>query len=148
MRRRLTTQLLDHIPERVAAAPERVCINVVCVLIGVSVLASKPRSPVWSAQINRVWAIAMVIGGAAALIGYWNSQQRWWAASLARTGYLALLVASLPFGFLLLAAFGWRGVPVGLLFLAIAAAKGIRLLVSSAVREQVLRAGRPPGEQE
>lgn len=140
-----TRWLANLVPEPVAAAPERVLINVVCVLVGLAVLISR-NSSLWPQPVARAWAAAMICGGLAVIVGYWNSyrdQSRRWAGSLERVGYLAILLAGLAYGVQVIVAYGWRGLPVGAVFLGIAAAKAIRLLVSSAARDTVLRAGGP-----
>lgn len=122
------------------AAPERVLINFACILMGLSaLLASRPGSllALWPAWVAYEWAGAMLLGGCSALVGYWNGKR-----PLARLGYLLIAVASLVYGVGVMVVFGWQGVPIGATFLAIALAKGIRLLVGSAIRNAVIEAGR------
>ena len=139
---RLVRWAATALPEPVAAAPERVLINLVCVLVGLAVLVSEQPSALWPAEVSYAWALAMIGGGGAVLVGYWTGYRdpnARWAGSLERVGYLAILLASAAYGVRAIWLFGWRAVPIGAVFLGIAAAKWIRLAVSSEARGQVLR---------
>jgi hypothetical protein len=141
---RAVNRLATLLPLKLAVAPERVLINSACVLIGVAALAVvKPGSllALWPAWVAYAWPATMAFGGAAALIGYWNNPRRRWANSLERTGYLAILLASVVYGVGLIVVFGWQGIFSALLFFCIAFAKAVRLLVSSAARANVLKNG-------
>lgn len=149
MRAHLSAWLLDHIPERVAAAPERVLINAACALIGLATLVGllvgdgpRPSSllALWPAWLSYEWAAAMILGGACALAGYMRGRR-----SVERIGYMVLGAATTLFAISALIVFGWRGVFVAVLYLGIAASKLIRLLVTSAARASVLRHGREQG---
>jgi hypothetical protein len=136
-RERAIRWLVRHIPEPILAAPERVLINFACLLIGLSaILAVPPGSllatwPHWAAL---EWASAMMIGGGCALYGYWFGRR-----SAARLGYMLIGFAAFVYAVAVLLAFGRRGLGVVLIWLAIAAAKGIRLLVGSAVRNAIIQ---------
>ena len=145
-RERLIRWLAVALPEPVAAAPERVLINLLCVLVGVSVVVSGGHgSPLWPRHVGLAWAATMIFGGIAALVGYWAgvAAVRPWSTSLARVGYFALLLATAIYGVRLLWAveLTWQTAVYAAIFLGIAAAKAVRLLVSTAARDEVLRAG-------
>lgn len=134
--------LATALPQKIAAAPERVLINFACVLIGASaLLAEKPRSllALWPTGAVTTWSLTMAFGGAAALLGYWNYPQRLWARPMERLGYLTLLLATSVYGIGLIIVFGWQGMFTGVIFLGIAFSKAIRLLVTSAYRSHLLR---------
>lgn len=143
-RERLIRWLATVLPEPIAAAPERVLINFACVLIGLSsLIADRPGSllSLWPSGIPEAWALSMVIGGGFAIVGYWNNPARRWANSVERLGYLLILLATLIYGIGVIVVFGWQGVPSGVIFLGIAFAKAMRLLITSAFRSIVLRNG-------
>lgn len=134
------------LPEPIAAAPERVLINFSVVLIGVAALLSgRPGSllELWPWWVAVEWALVMVAGGAAALVGYWKRQSSRWElwGSLERVGYLAILLAAVLYGVGVIVVFGWQGAFSGAIYLGIAFAKAVRLVVSSAARIEVLHAG-------
>lgn len=130
--------LLRHLPAAVAATPERVLINLSCALIGLSVLIGT-RSP----ALNRLypfplyeWALTMLVGGLAVLAGM-ASRRR----TLERLGMILISVGCVFYAVLLLVVFGWAGAVTAFIFLAIAAAKAIRLLTSGAARSAAIRLG-------
>lgn len=139
-RERLAALLAKQLPLKLAAEPERVLVNLICAFVGLAALVSRSSSIVWPASIAQAWAVTMVVGGLCALVGYWaDNGGRKWTQPLGRAGFLALLIAATAYGVQLINVFGWRGVPVGGAFIAIGAAKGIRLLLSTAARAEVLR---------
>jgi hypothetical membrane protein len=145
-RERLIRCLATVLPQKIAEAPERVLINFACVLIGVSALITqRPGSllTVWPDGFPETWALAMLSGGVLALVGYWNNPRRRWANSIERLGYLLILVASLIYGIGVLAVFGQQGLASGVIYLSIALAKSVRLLITSAFRTYLLRGGAP-----
>lgn len=139
------------LPQPLAAAPERVIVNVACIVIGIgSLITERPGSllELWPSWVAAEWALVMTLGGAAALTGYWQRQtsQRALWLSLERVGYLAILLATVLYGVGVIAVFGWQGAIGGLLYLAIAFAKAVRLAVSTRAREEILRPARDDGD--
>lgn len=124
-------RLMAHLPEPVAANPERILINLGCVLIGLSAIIGQ-RSPaldrLWPFPLYE-WAVTMLIGGLAVLIGVFRSKR-----TMERLGLILLLAGCLFYAVLLLVVFGWGGAIVSTIFFVIAAAKAVRLVVSSAIR--------------
>lgn len=140
---RLRWRLATLIPEKFQAAPERLLINSVCVLIGLAgLLAVRPGSllALWPRWFAYWWAAMMLVGGALTLVGIW----RGWR-SPERIGVTAIMLAALVYGVATLVVFGSVGVFSGCMWLGIAVAKGIRLTVSLAADDQMRRTG---GERE
>jgi uncharacterized membrane protein HdeD (DUF308 family) len=125
------------LPEVIAVNPERSLINAACALMGLSALVQ--RSPVWAhlwpfAQYE--WGAAMLGGGVAALIGMCAGQR-----TIDRLGLLLITAASLVWAVVLVVEYGPRAVLTSLIFLALAAAKVVRLLVTAAVRKSNIQLG-------
>lgn len=134
--------MAKFLPQPLAAAPERVLINFACAVVGLARLVSTSQSNLWPAEVGNAWATLMFLGGLAALIGYWRGSGRQLpASSLERVGYLTIGLAALAYAVALIIEYGWSGAFVGAIFIGIAAAKAIRLVVSSAARASVLRGG-------
>lgn len=140
---RLTSWLLQLLPERVAAAPERVLINAAMALIGISTLLGlalgdgpRPASllAIWPAWLSYEWASAMLLGGLCALVGYLRHRR-----TTERFGYLLIGIASTLYAASAVRVFGWHALFTAVLFLGIACSKAIRLLVTSAARSSVIR---------
>lgn len=144
---RIVGWLATVLPLKIAEAPERVLINVMCVLIGAAVLLSDQSGRLWPPVVSYVWAVMLIVGGAAALVGYWRNPSGSLARPLERLGYLVVGAASLAYGVRALWVVGWAAVPIAGIFLGIAFAKAVRLLVSSAARDSVLRSGEARGER-
>jgi hypothetical protein len=137
---RLIKWLVRFIPEPIMAAPERVLINFACVLIGIGGLAgARPGSllALWPRWVSLEWSVAMLIGGACALTGFWLGKR-----PLARLGYMLIGVASAVYAIGLAVVFGLQGLAPVLIFLGLAIAKFVRLVVGSAVRASIIEAGR------
>jgi hypothetical protein len=62
--------------------------------------------------------------------------------SVARLGYLLICISSLVYGVGLFVVFGKQAAASALIFCGIAVAKGIRLLLGSAIRNAIIEAGR------
>lgn len=147
---RRVDRLATLLPEPVAAAPERVLINGACFLIGLAALvAERPGSllELWPSWIAIEWAVVMMCGGLAALVGYWKRQtspRELWG-SLERVGYLAIFLAASLYGVGVIVVFGWSGAFSGVVYLGIAFAKIVRLTVSTSARTQMLHPAGEPG---
>ena len=147
---RWQTWLIDHLPQRVAAAPERILINAACAAIGLSALLGlligggpRPSSllALWPLWLSYEWAVAMLVGGLFALVGYLRGVR-----SVERFGYLLLCASAVLYGISAVVVWHWRGAFTAVIFLGIAASKAVRLLVTSAARSSVIRQGRDPGQ--
>lgn len=147
-RGRFLQWLATRLPQPLAESPERPFINYICAALGLIVLVSPDPPPLWPHSVTVAWSLAMLGGGVAALVGYWQSAELGRTTALARAGYRAILLASLSFSVRAVWVFGWRGVPISLLFFGIAAAKVVRLLVSSAARERLLQGDGETGDGE
>lgn len=136
---RVVRWLVRHIPAPILDSPERVLINFACILIGAGALLSDPQQllGLWPRWIALEWSAALLLGGVFALVGYWNEKR-----PLARLGYMLLMISGAIYGVSVLIVFGWGGFRVGAIFLGIAVAKGIRLLLGSAIRNAILETGR------
>lgn len=141
----LSQRLLDVLPEPLAAHPERVLINVAAALIGVSgMVRHEGLSVIWPSWLIYEWSATMIIGGVAALVGIFRRATG--TRSVERLGVMLILFAALFFGVNVLIFGGTRLLFTGLIFLGIAAAKTIRLLVSGAVRAVILQQAREDDE--
>lgn len=137
---RLVRWLVQRVPEPILASPERVLINFACILIGTAAfVGARPGSllALWPRWVAYEWAFAMLLGGTFALVGFWRHRR-----SIARLGYLLICVASLVYGIGVLVVFGGQGVASGVIFLGIAVAKALRLVLGSAVRNSIIQSGR------
>jgi hypothetical protein len=129
------------VPLPLAMAPERVLVNVACILLGLtSLVIDQPGSldAVWPEGVVTTWAILMIIGGASSTVGYWNYPRRGWARPLERMGYASLFLATSVYGIGVILEFGIQGLFAGLIYLGIALSKVIRLVMTSAYRQAVL----------
>jgi hypothetical protein len=145
-RGRFLQWLATRLPQPLAESPERVFINIICSAVGAAAIVNNRPSPLWTHSGMVVWGLTMLFGGVAALVGYWDSTRKGRTTALARVGYLAILLATLTYALRVIDVAGWRAVPVATAFLGIAAAKAVRLLVSSAARERVLHGAGEPGD--
>lgn len=130
----LAARLARHLPETIAINPERTLIYLGCALIGLSALSDASGRGalrhLWPfAQTE--WGVAMLVGGAAGLWGLFKHNR-----SPERLGQLLLLFGSAFFAVILVVEFGLPGLITALIFLFIALAMVIRLIVGAAAREQ------------
>lgn len=144
----MSFRLVAWLPEQIALSPERALINVACVLIGVATLferAPESVSSTWPDWLVVEWSLGMMLGGLLALFGYICL-----ARSAARVGMLLILICVLYYAVDIVFVYGSRGLITSLMFLGIAAAKALRLVVSSAAQGRVLEsaAGGDPDEDE
>lgn len=125
--------------------PERLLINFACSLIGLGAIIEPPEPGQsvladWPRWFVYEWAAAMLVGGCCALWGITRGHRVWeWV------GDVCIGCAAALFGALSLAELGAPALRVGLIFLAIAAAKGVRLLLAYAARATFLRADAAKG---
>lgn len=118
--------------------PERLLLNFAFVLMGVGALVEQPSGVLasWPGWFVVEWAVAMAGGGLAALWGITRgSRTAEWI------GYVCVGAAALVFAVSCLWVLGWEALRIALLFLAIAAAKGIRLLLNYGARAGYMRTG-------
>lgn len=133
---------------------ERLLINFACAVIGLGGLIEPPAPPSpladWPGWFAFEWAAAMLLGGVAALAGIIGGYRATTARARERArlaewvGYVSIGVGGLVVGVTLLAA-GGSAARSGVLFLAIAAAKALRLLLSYVSREELLRSAARDG---
>jgi hypothetical protein len=118
--------------------PERVILNFAFVVIGLSsLLVRKPGSLIDAWQwVGPVWSLAMIMGGGSVLLGLWL-----WKRSIERLGYLLLLPCLLIFAISSFFVFGFSAMTVGTIFFACAVSKAVRLLFTSAERDETLELG-------
>lgn len=137
---RLAARTLRFIPEWLALEPERVLINAACVVIGVLALAQDPRPDsvvaAWPVWLRVEWALGMAVGGFLVVYGFVRKRR------VGRVGLLSVALCSLFYVGSSFLNFGLDRFLVAIIFLFIALAKLLRLLVSSGVRAHMLT--RPP----
>lgn len=132
--------------------PERLLINFACVLIGLGALIDPPSEASvlaeWPRWFVYEWAAAMLVGGCCALWGISSGGSRTTSVDARRrarlaewVGYVCIGLSAAGFGIASLIQLGTPALRVALLFLAIAAAKAIRLLLAYAARAIFLRSG-------
>lgn len=118
--------------------PERLLINFACALIGLGALIDPPAGESvlahWPRWFVYEWAGAMLFGGCCALWGITRGHRvgEW-------LGDVCIGCAAFLFVSLSIAELGVSAVRVSLMFAAIAAAKGVRLLLAYAARAVFLR---------
>lgn len=137
---RLAARTLRFIPVWLALEPERVLINAACVVIGVLALVRQPRPDsvlaAWPEFLRVEWGLGMAVGGFLVVYGFVRKRR------VGRVGLLAVALCSLSFVVSSWLDFGLDKFLVGVIFLFVALAKLLRLLVSSGVRAHMLT--RPP----
>ena len=132
-------RVLAWLPLPLAQSPERVVLNFACIMLGTSALFIPGRGSMvgfWPDWVAPVWGLAMIIGGCAVIAGMQRHK-----TTLERLGYRLVGPACFAFGVSVLVVFGLDAVRTGVIFLAFALAKAIRMLVSSAARDAVLEVG-------
>jgi CHASE2 domain-containing sensor protein len=130
--------LMRHLPRTIAVHSERVIINGAVALIGLAVLVGNhdgALNRLWPFPLYE-WAVTMLVGGVAVLIGMFRDKR-----SIERLGLILVAVGSLFYAGLLLYAFGSSAIFTAIIFVAIAAAKTIRLVVGSAIRSNNIQLG-------
>lgn len=132
--------LIWRLPAPLLAAPERILLATLCIVVGGAGLfpqaqPSTLRSlmPEWAVY---VWAVTLLLGGLALLVGILRSDR-----PLERAGLGLTIVGSVTYAVVVTVVVGLPGLVAGLAYLLLAAAYAVRLLVSTAGR-QVLEAAR------
>lgn len=133
-------RLVRKLPVVIVNSPERVVLNAAFALIGLSAfLAANTGNSVvsnWPTWILFAFAMGMVGGGVSVLVGMFRG-----LTSVERLGYVLVAPACLLYGITAFAARGFAGFPTFLIFLGAAAAKLIRLVISSAERDMTIEYG-------
>jgi hypothetical protein len=134
---RIILWLAAHSPRFLLEQPERVLINVACLLVGVLTVVPPPPTNVLASfpDLGRtVLGCVMIIGASISVYGsvFYNRQAD-------RFGALALGMSSLFLGSLLIGTVGLRGMITGTIFMAIFVAKAFRFLRATAAQIRVRR---------
>lgn len=134
-RGRLLLWVVDRIPDPVLAAPERVLLAFVSVLIALTAVAPPPGSILerWSWPSLVGWAAIMCFGGGASLLCLWTLARR-----QERFGAVALAVGWGIYGGAVWNAFGTARLFTVLVFSAVALAWIVRWLRSTAYADYIL----------
>jgi hypothetical protein len=133
-------RLAMRLPLQVVASPERVVLNYAFILIGLVAFESSKEVggaiSLWPLWIRLGWGLCMIVGGASVLFGMFRH-----SVTVERLGYLLIAPASVVYAVSVLSFRGWSGVPVFLIFLSVALAKVIRLVITSAERDLTIELG-------
>lgn len=132
-------RMVRRLPVVIVNAPERVVLNAAFILVGVAALFVTTQNALlasWPEWVRYAFAMAMTGGGAAVLLGMFRG-----LTSIERLGYVLVSPACLLFAISSVVVRGAAGVPVFLIFVGIAAAKTIRLVISSAERDMTIEYG-------
>jgi hypothetical protein len=149
-RRGLAQRLAVRLPERLLASPERVLLNVACVLIGISGLIPPEGSAVasWAPFILLNWAGVMIMGGGLSLHGTLTDSR-----ISERVGSLAVWIGGWFYAASLCVDRGTAGTIPALIFFFLGTAAALRLLRSVAFQQRArqyfeLHRGKlpPPGD--
>jgi hypothetical protein len=127
------------LPTALVASPERVVLNSSFVLIGAGSFLAAGEGSVpgsWPEWVLVAWSLAMIVGGLSVLVGMFRSN-----TTVERLGYLLVGPACLLYGTTVLFVRGWPGLASALIFLGLAAAKAIRMIISSAERDITIEYG-------
>lgn len=143
---RLSLRILRYIPEWLALEPERVLINVACIIIGLIALVKDPNPgsviSAWPFFLRIEWGLTMIAGAFFVLFSYIKSARSLdrdkGGRSLGRVGLLAVAACSLFYAGASFLDFGLDRFLVAIIFVFIAFAKLLRLTVSSGVRAHQL----------
>lgn len=123
--------IADHLPRAVLEQPERVLVNAVMALIGAVSLVPGVQTvpPAWPWWVRYPWMTVMVAGALISLYGTFQGSR-----VADRVGALFLALATFFFGTNLFLLYGDARNITASIFVAIAAAKVLRFIRSSAVR--------------
>lgn len=134
---RLVLWLAARSPGFLLEQPERVLINVACLLVGLLTVIPPPPTNVMATfpDMGRtVLGVVMIIGAIVSLYG-----SIFYSRQADRFGALALGTSSLFLGSLLIGTLGLRGMLTGVIFLSIFVAKAFRFLRATAAQIRVRR---------
>lgn len=132
-------RLVRRLPIVIVNAPERVILNAAFVLVGLSSFAADTGNSIvssWPDWVMYAFALSMIGGGVSVLVGMFRG-----LTSVERLGYVLVAPACLLYGITALIVRGFPGLPGFLIFLGVAAAKLIRLVISSAERDMTIEYG-------
>ena len=129
-------RLAGLIPHPILANPERILINVACVLIGIAALWPPPDSlfAVWGPEFAIFWGTSIIVGGIAGIAGHITGYR-----PFDRLGALAVGGASFVFSGGLLWEFGFARISTAIIFFCLGVAKLVRLLRSISIRVAIER---------
>lgn len=133
---RFVIWVANHSPRPVLEQPERVLINIACILIGVSAaLPPVPESSIarWPDVGRYIWAGIMIVGALFSLYGV-----VYYSRIADRLGALIIMMGSLWLGTNLVLLGGARTHITALIFFGIAIAKFFRFIRSLAVQVRVI----------
>lgn len=130
---RLGMKLLYRLPEVLLGAPERVFLALSMVLIGIGIVIAEVtgRLPISSLNTLVIFELAasFMVGGVCSLYGM-HAKKR----SIERLGLASTAFAAFSYAAVLAVLYGWSAITSILIFLALAGAKVLRLLVSHATQ--------------
>lgn len=132
-------RLVRMLPPALVAEPERVVLNFAFILIGIGAYFSNDAGSVvshWPIWVLVYWGLSMVIGGTSVLYGLFRGD-----TTVERLGYLLVGPACLIYAVTVAFVRGLPGTPVAIVFLALAVTKAIRMVISSAQRDQTIEYG-------
>lgn len=132
-------RLVRKLPVVFVNAPERVVLNLIFVLIGLtSFVADQPGSIIsrWPQWVVLAWGMSMSVGGASVLLGMFRN-----LTSVERLGYVLVAPACIIYAVSALWLRGLSGVPVFLIFIGLAASKMVRMIISTAERDMTIEYG-------
>lgn len=135
----LSLRVVRKLPLVIVHSPERVVLNLAFILIGFSGIFADEAGTIlatWPAWVLAAWGLGMVSGGASVLWGMFRH-----LTSVERLGYVLVTPACLVYAFSALWTRGASGLPVFLIFLGLACAKIIRMIISSAARDMTIEYG-------
>lgn len=132
-------RLVRKLPVVIVNAPERVVLNAAFVLVGLSAFVTDTGDAAvsaWPVWVLIAWSGCMIAGGLSVLVGMFRGR-----TSTERLGYVLVAPACLIYGVSVLWVRGPASIPVFLIFLGLAFAKLIRLVISSAERDMTIEYG-------
>jgi hypothetical protein len=139
--------LVRHLPLFVVREPERVLVAVSAILIGITVFWPPSRSAtlqqIYPDWVILEWGVTLLTGGFMKLIGLWMSSHVLFGKTKAyelrarlaeRAGASLICFGAATYGITLIIVSGWSAIGPALIFLCLAAANGIRFIVSAVGR--------------